>query len=63
MRGQDLASLLAYTHGGMERERRFLKDQSYSATADLAKVLGVNLEKIMALEEYGALFDVAVRGQ
>jgi hypothetical protein len=47
----------------MERERRFLKDQSYSATADLAKVLGVNLEKIMALEEYDALFDVAVRGQ
>jgi len=61
VRGQHLANLLTYAHGGMERQRWLLKDQSDSAAADLTEFLGIGLEKILSLKKDGAASDVAIR--
>jgi hypothetical protein len=56
-----MANLIAYAHGGMEREGWFLKDQSDTATADLAEFLGVGLEKIVAFKKDRALCNEGIR--
>ena len=61
VRGQHLANLLADADGGMESERRLLKNQGDSAAANLPQFLIAGLEKIFAFEQYGAASDVAVR--
>ena len=54
------ANLLANTDSRMERQRRFLKNESDAGAPDLAKLPEGGLHKILAFEQNRATPDVAV---
>ena len=47
----------------MERRGRFLKDQADASAANFSQILGRSIEKILSLEEDGALLNFSVGRQ